>query len=109
MLLLLTLISTSVSLLLTANASQVVLAYRRIATMRGPGIPVRTGRWAFDISWVDEASQMYFLADASNARVDLFDAHTATYVGSIAGFTGFHGSLDTQGPAGLLTDNLYQL
>jgi DNA-binding beta-propeller fold protein YncE len=77
--------------------------------MRGPGIPTRTGRWAFDISWVDEASQMYFLADASNARVDLFDARTATYVGSIGGFTGFHGSLDTQGPAGLLTDNLYQL
>src|SRR5260221_115390 len=109
LLLLLTLISTSVSLLLTANASQVVLAYRRIATMRGPGIPARTGRWAFDISWVDEASQMYFLADASHARVDLFDARTAAYVGSIGGFTGFHGSLDTQGPAGLLTDNLYQL
>src|SRR5258706_13819601 len=52
---------------------------------------------------------MYFLADASHARVDLFDARTATYLGSIGGFTGFHGSLDTQGPAGLLIDNRYQL
>jgi hypothetical protein len=109
LLLMLTLISSSVSLLLTANASPVALSYRRIATMRGPGIPARTGRWAFDISWVDEASQIYFLADASHARVDLFDARTAAYVGSIGGFTGFHGSLETQGPAGLLTDNLYQL
>src|SRR2546421_12554903 len=105
----LTLIASSVSLLLTTNASPVAPAYRRIATIRGPDIPVRTGRWALDISWVDEASQIYFLADASNARVDIFDDRTTTYVGSIGGFTGFHGSLDTQGPAGLLTDNLYQL
>src|SRR5258708_35766600 len=52
---------------------------------------------------------MYYLADAGNARVDLIDAKTNTFLGAIGGFTGFHGNIETQGPAGLLTDNLYQL
>src|SRR5260370_27294976 len=52
---------------------------------------------------------MYFLRDAGNARVDLIDAKTNTFLGAIGGFTGFHGSIETQGPAGLVTDNLYQL
>lgn len=109
LLVMLALIATSVSLLLTANAASVAQAYRRIATLQGPDIPARAGRWAFDISWVDQGSQLYFVADAGNARVDIFDARSSTYLGSIGGFTGFHGNLDTQGPAGLLTDNLYQL
>ena len=65
--LMLTLLSASVSLLVRANASEPASGYRRIATITGPGIAPRGTKWAFDISWVDEASQRYYLADASNA------------------------------------------
>jgi DNA-binding beta-propeller fold protein YncE len=107
--LMLTLLSASVSLLVRANASEQANGYRRIATITGPGIAPRGTKWAFDISWVDEASQRYYLADASNASVDIFDARTSTFLERIRGFTGYHGSIETQGPAGLVTDTLYQL
>src|SRR5579884_2646285 len=107
--LMLTLLSASVSLLVRANASEPASGYRRIATITGAGIPPHMPKWAFDISWVDEASQRYYLADASNASVDVFDARTNTFLGRILGFTGYHGSIETQGPAGLVTDTLYQL
>lgn len=110
LLLILTLLSTTVSVLVRANVVAAPLSYQRIATLNGPGIPPHSSAaWAFDISWVDEATQRYYLADASNARVDIFDARTNAFIGGIGGFTGFHGSRETQGPAGLLTDDLYQL
>ncbi len=109
LLLTLTLLSTTVSVLVRANVAPDPLLYRRIATMSGPDIPPHVATWAFDISWVDQATQRYYLADGSLARVDIFDARTNSYIGAIGGFTGFHGSRETQGPAGLLTDDLYQL
>ena len=107
--LLLTLFSGSLTFLVSANASAATASYHKLLTITGPGIPPHAARWPFDISWFDEASQMYYLADAGNARVDLIDAKTNTFLGAIGGFTGFHGSIETQGPAGLVTDNLYQL
>src|SRR5579883_1520654 len=109
LLLMLTLLSASVGLLVSAYASASSGGYRRIATITGAGIPPHMPKWAFDISWVDEDSQRYYLADASNASVDIFDARTSTFLGRIPGFTGYHGSIETQGPAGLVTDTLYQL
>lgn len=109
LLLTLALLSTTVSVLVRANVAPIPLSYQRVTTMSGPDIPPHVAMWAFDISWVDEATQRYYLADASNARVDIFDARTTTFLGAIGGFTGFHGSRETQGPAGLLTDDLYQL
>ncbi len=44
---------------------------------------------AFDISWVDAGSQLYYLADRSNASVDVVDARTNQFVKPITGnFTG---------------------
>ena len=45
--------------------------------------------YSFDISWVDQKTEMYFLADRSNAAVDVVDAKTDTFVGFIPG--GFKG------------------
>src|SRR6266851_4399699 len=45
--------------------------------------------YSFDISWVDQARQVYYLADRSNAVVDVIDAKTAAFVGQIPG--GFAG------------------
>jgi hypothetical protein len=62
-------------------------AVRLLTTVPVPGTlqPLR----AFDISWLDAARQLYFLADRSNASVDVVDAKTNQFVTAIqAGFAG---------------------
>jgi len=57
----------------------------------------------FDISWVDPDSQRYYLADRSNAVIDVIDARHDTFVRQIhGGFTGFTGCNDTSGPNGVV-------
>jgi len=45
--------------------------------------------YSFDISWVDQDTQTYYLADRSNAVIDVVDAKTGTFAGQIPG--GFAG------------------
>jgi hypothetical protein len=47
------------------------------------------GLYSWDISWVDQATQTYYLADRSNNVVDVVNAQTASFVGQIPG--GFAG------------------
>lgn len=57
----------------------------------------------FDISWVDPDTQRYYLADRSNAVIDVIDARHDTFVRQIpGGFTGFTGNNDTSGPNGVV-------
>src|SRR6266446_4155373 len=49
------------------------------------------GLYSFDISWVDDASQAYFLADRSNNVVDVVDAQTATFLGQASANPPFRG------------------
>ncbi|PYM78693.1 MAG: hypothetical protein DME13_28325 [Candidatus Rokuibacteriota bacterium] len=59
--------------------------------------------FVFDISWVDQATQLYYLADRSNAVIDVVDTKTDTFVKQIAGgFKGFTGNNDTSGPNGVV-------
>ena len=67
--------------------------------------------YSFDISWVDQKSQLYFLADRSNAVVDVVDAKTGTFMGQIpGGFAGVgldsSGAVSTavSGPNGVVTE-----
>lgn len=68
-----------------------------------PGNPLR-----FDISWVDQQSERYYLAEAGNASVDIFDAENDLFLGRIVGFHGPAapadpcGPFDGQGPSGVL-------
>src|SRR5437868_8793885 len=104
-------IATSVSYVVSAHLAQAqdsLHGLRQVALITGPNIPPR-GLWAFDISFVDDQSQVYYLADASNASVDLIDTRTNTLIGQIGGFRGFHRSRETQGPGGVLVDDLGQL
>ncbi len=108
-----TVIATSVSYVVSAHLAQAQArdtshGLRQIALITGPNIPP-AGLWAFDISYVDDQSQVYYLADASNASVDLIDTRTDRLMGQIGGFRGFHGSRETQGPGGVLVDDLGQL
>ena len=60
---------------------------------------------SFDISWVDSASGMYFLADRTatpkTGRIDVIDAEGDTFIGTITGFVGNVGS-GKSGPNGVV-------
>ncbi len=58
--------------------------YSRVATIPIPGKPLSV----FDISFVDPALPLYYLADRSNAALDVVDTRTNTVVAQVGGFTG---------------------
>jgi hypothetical protein len=67
-------------------------AVRLLKTIPVPGTAdnVTNGKlYSFDISWVDQETQTYYLADRSNKRIDVVDAKTGTFIGQIPG--GFKG------------------
>jgi hypothetical protein len=82
-------------------------AVRLLATVPVPGTTANTtgGKmYVFDISWVDQASRRYYLADRSNAAVDIVDTKTNTLLFQLqAGFKGFTGNNGTSGPNGVVT------
>jgi len=70
----------------------------RIAKIALPGNPLK----AFDISWVDPAIGRYYLADRSNASIDVIDIATDEVVAQIPGFVGAKKSNDVSGPDGVV-------
>src|SRR5712671_4563883 len=79
------------------------------------GSPTNFGTNGFDISWVDNSTQKYYLGDRTNNAIDLVDAATDTFLGFI-GKGHYTGSKPCpaqpkdprhcSGPNGVLTDNL---
>jgi hypothetical protein len=47
-----------------------------------------TSTTSFDISWFDPTTRTYYLADRSNASVDIIDSRSLTFTGRITGFQG---------------------
>jgi len=81
-------------------------AVRLLKTVPIPGTAVNTtGKmYVFDISWVDQRSRTYYLADRSNAVVDIVDTKTGTLTAQLqGGFKGFTGNNGTSGPNGVTT------
>jgi DNA-binding beta-propeller fold protein YncE len=68
-----------------------------------PGDPL-----VFDISWVDQVTGRYYLAEGGNAGVDVFDAENDLFLGRITGFHGVGtpddpcGRIQGMGPSGIL-------
>jgi hypothetical protein len=64
---------------------------------------------SFDISFFDPFTQLDYVADRSNASVDIFSAQTNTFVGRIGGtgnlFTGQQATTSTSGPDGVVVVN----
>jgi hypothetical protein len=58
----------------------------RLTKIGVPGARLR----AFDISWVDSASGQYYLADRSNAPIDVVDVATNQVSKQTGGFVGEH-------------------
>jgi hypothetical protein len=74
-------------------------AVKLLTTIPVPGVKMKS----FDISWVDADTQLYYLADRSNAAVDVVDAKNNRFVKQIhGGFAGFSGNNDTSGPNGVV-------
>ena len=75
-----------------------------------PGNPLR-----FDISWVDQATGRYYLAEGGNAAVDVIDAENDIYLGRITGFHGLGlpddpcGPIEGMGPNGVVVTPSNQL
>ena len=82
-------------------------AARLLATVAIPGTSANTtggNLYVFDISWVDQASRTYYLADRSNAVVDIVDTKTNILMAQLpGGFKGFTGNNGTSGPNGVTT------
>ncbi len=96
----------SLAFVFHANTALADDPVKLVSTINIPGHPLKS----FDISWVDPHSQTYFLADRSNAGVDIVDARTNVFVGRIGGFVGVdpRGN-DHSGPDGVVSrgDRLY--
>jgi hypothetical protein len=74
-------------------------AVKLLTTVPVPGVKMKS----FDISWVDADTQLYYLADRSNAAVEVVDAKNSAFVRPIhGGFKGFTGNNDTSGPNGVV-------
>ncbi len=82
----------------TSSADNKLGPYQQIATIPNAALA------SFDISWVDSASETYYLADRSGASVDVIDAEHDTFVTSIPGFVGSHGH-GVSGPNGIVVIN----
>ena len=75
-------------------------------------IPVPTGAanyqpngafTSFDISFADPVTGNIFIADRSNASVDIFSGFSLSFLGRAEGFTGQTGNNNTSGADGVLT------
>jgi DNA-binding beta-propeller fold protein YncE len=90
-----------------AGASGTVYAgsakLKQVATITNPAGPMDE----FDIAFVDQKTQRYYLADRSNKSVDIFDAKADKFIGSVGGFLGVvmkngKQNNDVSGPDGVL-------
>ncbi|HEY3847158.1 MAG TPA: PEP-CTERM sorting domain-containing protein [Acetobacteraceae bacterium] len=58
---------------------------------------------AFDISYADPVTGDIFIADRSNAGVDIFSGSSLTFLGRATGFAGQQATTSVSGPDGVLT------
>src|SRR5258708_19464913 len=58
---------------------------------------------SFDISFADPVTGNIFIADRSNASVDIFSGSSLTFLGRATGFTGQQATTALSGPAAVLS------
>ena len=66
------------------GASAIAAGVGRVATIAVPGNTFDN----FDIGYVDSNAGRYYIADRSNAGIDIFDTQKKVFVGRVAGFVG---------------------
>jgi hypothetical protein len=60
---------------------------------------------AFDISYVDPITGDYYVADRSNASVDIISGSSLQVINQVGGFTGQQATTSVSGPDGVLVAN----
>ena len=106
----------SPALLLIATSAVAQRAHREPAVLFQEAVPIPVngsnttgGLYSFDISWVDQATQTYYLADRSNFAIDVVDAKADTFITQISATPPFAGAspggAELSGPNGVLTAN----
>jgi hypothetical protein len=76
-----------------------------LAPVPKSGANTTGGMYSFDISFVDQATQMYYLGDRSNAAVDVVDAKTGVFAAqfsAVPAFAGAAATTSTSGPNGVV-------
>src|SRR6266852_7513079 len=92
------------------HAAPVYVLLTTIPVPPGAGNVQNGAFTGYDIAYFDGTTQLMYLADRSNASVDIFSAKTNSFVGRIGGtlpaggqmFSGQQASNDTSGPDGVL-------
>jgi DNA-binding beta-propeller fold protein YncE len=94
----------ALGVVLLGAALTFAVTYSQIAFIPIPlaGTPLTKPLTSFDISWVDHPTRTYYLADRSNASVDVFSSEDNSFITAYGGFVGFVGSNDHSGPNGVL-------
>jgi DNA-binding beta-propeller fold protein YncE len=88
------------------GASAYAASLNRVAIIDIPGDKLEQ----FDIGYVDSEAGRYYVADRSNAGIDIFDSRNFTYVGRVGGFVGLKFNPDKKpaivlsGPNGVAFD-----
>src|SRR5437868_6753193 len=102
-------LAVAIALALGVVASPAVAQYSLTTTIAIPASLVNNvgGQFqSYDISFFDPATQLDYVADRSNASIDIFSALTDLFVGRIGGndntFTGQTASTSTSGPDGIV-------
>ena len=91
-----------------AQSSRGTEKLKQVGTMSVPDNALTV----FDISWIEQGTQRYFLADRGDSGIDVFNARTNKYIGTARGFVGIrtvNGKRDfgVSGPNGVLVyDNV---
>jgi hypothetical protein len=92
----------------TTVAVSISDTYEQTAVFTGPNVPEPTD-WHYDGILFDPASGRLYLADPSNAGVDVWNATSGEFIGRVAGFTGTLGidkfEFGQVGPNGLEMDD----
>ncbi len=89
---------------LTISGAAQAEALKLIAMIPVPGEPLET----YDIGYVDQKTNLYYLTDRANKAISIFDVAKNTFVGRVGGFVGIRpASAGDSGPNGisLVNDN----
>jgi DNA-binding beta-propeller fold protein YncE len=86
---------------LTIAGSAQAASLRQIGTISIPGEPLQS----YDLGYVDQRTNRYYLTDRANKSIDIFDAINSSFISRVSGFVGPSTSGATNGPNGISVVN----
>jgi len=95
----------TIALIAVVGGGALAASVSRVGVMELPGNKLDN----FDIGYVDSNASRYYLADRSNAAIDIFDTQKRTFIGRVGGFVGIkmvngRAAVNMSGPNGVALD-----